>query len=199
MGTRPLPAWFSSAHGAPLGRYLTCPSFSPPAFCPARCGPRRRGRLSRRGCRGSWGSAAADARGPTRTGCDPGRRRARRGRLAGGRGPRAALRVLPGRQHAAARAHGVPRHLRRVEHLRRLPRARPEPAEIRAHLADRDAITTFQQDDHVGFKFDAFNDERRAFQFRVNPLGVQADADLQRAGRDRGLLLGRDLGVARGR
>ena len=52
----------------------------------------------------------------------------------------------------------------------------PRPAEIRAHLADRDAITTFQQDDHVGFLLDPFNDERRAFQFRVNPLGVQADA-----------------------
>jgi Domain of unknown function (DUF5916)/Carbohydrate family 9 binding domain-like len=52
----------------------------------------------------------------------------------------------------------------------------PRPSEIRAHLADRDEITTFQQDDHVGFQIDAFNDERRAFQFRVNPLGVQADA-----------------------
>jgi hypothetical protein len=52
----------------------------------------------------------------------------------------------------------------------------PAPSEIRAHLADRDAITTFQQDDHVGFQLDAFNDERRAFQFRINPLGVQADA-----------------------
>jgi hypothetical protein len=52
----------------------------------------------------------------------------------------------------------------------------PRPREIRAHLADRDAITTFQQDDHVGFQLDPFNDERRAFQFRVNPLGVQADA-----------------------
>jgi hypothetical protein len=52
----------------------------------------------------------------------------------------------------------------------------PRPAEIRAHLADRDAITTFQQDDHVGFQLDPFNDERRAFQFRVNPLGVQAEA-----------------------
>jgi hypothetical protein len=52
----------------------------------------------------------------------------------------------------------------------------PRPAEIRAHLADRDAITTFQQDDHVGFQLDPFDDERRAFQFRVNPLGVQADA-----------------------
>jgi hypothetical protein len=32
------------------------------------------------------------------------------------------------------------------------------------------------QDDHVGVMIDTFNDERRAFQFRVNPLGVQADA-----------------------
>jgi hypothetical protein len=52
----------------------------------------------------------------------------------------------------------------------------PHPREIRAHLADRDAITTFQQDDHVGFQLDPFNDERRGFQFRINPLGVQADA-----------------------
>jgi hypothetical protein len=52
----------------------------------------------------------------------------------------------------------------------------PEPGAIRAHLADRDTITTFQQDDHVGFMLDLFNDERRAFQFRINPLGVQADA-----------------------
>ena len=52
----------------------------------------------------------------------------------------------------------------------------PRPAEIRAHLMDRDAIDTFVQDDHVGFMIDTFNDERRAFQFRVNPLGVQADA-----------------------
>lgn len=52
----------------------------------------------------------------------------------------------------------------------------PEPAKIRAHLMDRDAMDTFIQDDHVEFMLDTFNDERRAFQFRVNPLGVQADA-----------------------
>ena len=52
----------------------------------------------------------------------------------------------------------------------------PRPAEIRAHLMDRDEIDTFVQDDHIGFMLDTFNDERRAFQFRVNPLGVQADA-----------------------
>jgi hypothetical protein len=32
-------------------------------------------------------------------------------------------------------------------------------------------------DDHVSIMIDSFNDERRGFQFRVNPLGVQADAN----------------------
>ncbi len=54
--------------------------------------------------------------------------------------------------------------------------ADPEPGAIRAHLMDRDQITTFVQDDHVTLMIDTFNDERRAFEFRVNPLGVQADA-----------------------
>ena len=53
----------------------------------------------------------------------------------------------------------------------------PEPQKIRAHLMDRDAIDTFIQDDHVSVIIDSFNDERRGFQFRVNPLGVQADAN----------------------
>ena len=52
----------------------------------------------------------------------------------------------------------------------------PKPADIRAHLMDRDDTDTLIQDDHVGVMIDTFNDERRAFQFRVNPLGVQADA-----------------------
>jgi hypothetical protein len=52
----------------------------------------------------------------------------------------------------------------------------PRPGEIRAHLMDRDSIATFVQDDHVTLMLDPFNDERRGFQFRVNPLGVQADA-----------------------
>lgn len=53
----------------------------------------------------------------------------------------------------------------------------PEPSKIRAHLMDRDAIDTFIQDDHISVMVDTFNDERRAFQFRVNPFGVQADAN----------------------
>ncbi len=52
----------------------------------------------------------------------------------------------------------------------------PEPQNIRAYLMDRDAMDTFIQDDHVLIMIDSFNDERRGFQFRVNPLGVQADA-----------------------
>ncbi|TNF70470.1 MAG: hypothetical protein EP299_14015 [Acidobacteria bacterium] len=52
----------------------------------------------------------------------------------------------------------------------------PEPGRVRAHLMARDEIDTFVQDDHVTITLDTFNDERRAFQFRVNPLGVQADA-----------------------
>jgi hypothetical protein len=52
----------------------------------------------------------------------------------------------------------------------------PNPGAIRAHLMDRDNVAAFVQDDHVGFSLDTFNDERRAYQFRVNPLGVQVDA-----------------------
>jgi hypothetical protein len=53
----------------------------------------------------------------------------------------------------------------------------PEPDKIRAHLMDRDATDTLIQDDHISFIVDTFNDERRGFQFRSNPLGVQADAN----------------------
>lgn len=54
----------------------------------------------------------------------------------------------------------------------------PEPQKIRAHLMDRDDTDKLILDDHVTFMVDCFNDERRGFQFRVNPLGVQADAIL---------------------
>lgn len=52
----------------------------------------------------------------------------------------------------------------------------PDPKKIRAHLINRDTISTYVLDDHVVIQLDCFNDERRSFQFRVNPLGVQADA-----------------------
>ena len=48
----------------------------------------------------------------------------------------------------------------------------PDPASIRAHLTDRDGAFS---DDFVGIVLDTFNDERRAFEFFINPLGVQMD------------------------
>lgn len=57
----------------------------------------------------------------------------------------------------------------------------PDPGAIRAHLADRDDLDRTPQDDHIVVLLDPFNDERRAFQFRVNPLGVQMDAFLSTA------------------
>jgi len=48
----------------------------------------------------------------------------------------------------------------------------PEPHLIRAHLTDRDAAF---DDDFVGVILDTFDDERRAYEFFVNPLGVQMD------------------------
>ncbi len=48
----------------------------------------------------------------------------------------------------------------------------PVPKEIRARYTDRDQAFS---DDVVGVKLDTFNDGRRAFQFFVNPLGVQMD------------------------
>lgn len=48
----------------------------------------------------------------------------------------------------------------------------PEPARIRARYSDRDKIW---DDDWVSVTFDTFNDERRAYEFYCNPLGVQLD------------------------
>ena len=48
----------------------------------------------------------------------------------------------------------------------------PNPSQIRAHLSDRDNAFS---DDFVGVVLDTFNDNRRAFEFFVNPLGVQMD------------------------
>ena len=46
------------------------------------------------------------------------------------------------------------------------------PAAIRATVADRDNIGN---DDNIVLDIDTFHDRRRAFQFGVNPLGVQSD------------------------
>jgi len=48
----------------------------------------------------------------------------------------------------------------------------PEPSLIRAHYMDRD---TSWDDDWVLIALDPFLDQRRAFQFLANPLGVQMD------------------------
>jgi hypothetical protein len=48
----------------------------------------------------------------------------------------------------------------------------PDPTAIRAYLRDRDSAFN---DDFVGIVLDTFNDQRRAFEFFVNPLGVQMD------------------------
>ena len=51
----------------------------------------------------------------------------------------------------------------------------PDPTAIRTYLKDRDQAV---EDDWVGLVLDTFNDERRAFDFRVNPLGIQMDGIL---------------------
>ena len=47
-----------------------------------------------------------------------------------------------------------------------------DPAAIRAHYTDRDSAWS---DDFVGVILDTFDDERRGYEFFVNPLGVQMD------------------------
>lgn len=48
----------------------------------------------------------------------------------------------------------------------------PEPSKIKAFLKDRDKSWG---DDIVGIKIDSYNDQRTAYRFLVNPLGVQID------------------------
>ena len=57
-------------------------------------------------------------------------------------------------------------------------RAYQDSSLVRATLADRDRITA---DDYVAILLDTFNDQRQAFLFAVNPLGVQADGTLRDA------------------
>ncbi len=49
----------------------------------------------------------------------------------------------------------------------------PDPEAIRAFLRDRDSS---RGEDLVGVKFDTFNDGRLAYNFFINPLGVQSDS-----------------------
>ena len=48
----------------------------------------------------------------------------------------------------------------------------PDPSQIKAFLKDRDKSWG---DDIVGIKIDSYNDQRTAYRFLVNPLGVQTD------------------------
>lgn len=48
----------------------------------------------------------------------------------------------------------------------------PDPAAILAHLRDRDSVFN---DDWVGVFLDTFDDNRRGYEFVINPLGVQGD------------------------
>lgn len=48
-----------------------------------------------------------------------------------------------------------------------------DPASIRAHMLARDAL---QDDDNVQVFLDTFHDQRRAFVFQSNALGIQADS-----------------------
>ncbi|HEX8708994.1 MAG TPA: DUF5916 domain-containing protein [Pyrinomonadaceae bacterium] len=50
-----------------------------------------------------------------------------------------------------------------------------EPGKVRATVAKRDAVET---DDNVSIFLDTFNDQRKAYAFYFNPLGVQSDAIL---------------------
>ena len=49
----------------------------------------------------------------------------------------------------------------------------PDPTAIRAFFRDRDKVW---EDDTVGIKIDTYNDSKLAYQFFINPLGVQGDA-----------------------
>lgn len=57
----------------------------------------------------------------------------------------------------------------------------PQPAQIRADLTDRDGAW---RNDYIGVILDTFADQRRAYQFFVNPLGVQGDSLRNEVGSD---------------
>jgi hypothetical protein len=59
-----------------------------------------------------------------------------------------------------------------AQHLYVVFVCRDDPAQVRAHLAKREAI---MGDDIVGVVLDTFRDRRRAYLFLTNPLGIQLD------------------------
>ncbi len=62
-----------------------------------------------------------------------------------------------------------------AKHLYIAFHAYDEPDKIRSTVAKRDNIFN---DDYVGVILDTFNDQRKAYEFFFNPLGIQADAVL---------------------
>jgi hypothetical protein len=66
-------------------------------------------------------------------------------------------------------------------------------AVVRATLADRDAIDA---DDNVQILLDTYDDQRRAFEFAVNPLGIQADG-VRSEGNDAGAAGGNNAATGR--
>ena len=116
---------------------------------------------------------------------------ARRRGLGPGRRSRPGLRDLARRQHAAPgedhrRASATPR----TRCTSRFRAEDPDPGEIRALLRDRDAA---YRDDFLGIIVDTFDDQRRAYEFFVNPLGVQMDLIKRPSDRQRGRFLGRPV------
>jgi hypothetical protein len=55
------------------------------------------------------------------------------------------------------------------------------PSSIRAHLSDRDKIF---RDDYVIVSIDTYNDYQRAYEFAVNPYGIQGDLLMMGAGNE---------------
>lgn len=55
----------------------------------------------------------------------------------------------------------------------------PRPQDVRAHIAPREDIN---QDDQIGIYLDTFDDDRQAFVFYLNALGIQQDARFTETG-----------------
>jgi len=66
----------------------------------------------------------------------------------------------------------------------------PRPAEIRGHYFSRDDIDRLVLDDHFVIIIDPFNDQRRAFQFRVSALAARR---MRCSARPRGSRTGRGM------
>ena len=54
----------------------------------------------------------------------------------------------------------------------------PDPSQIRAFLRDRDSLWN---DDFIGLTIDTFDDQRRGYEFYINPLGAQGDLIIEEA------------------